>query len=139
MNAKGVVTGKKAGTAKITITAAATATHKTATKTVTVTVKSANKLATKSAKATVSYSKVKKKAQAFTPKVIKTKGTGKTTYKIKSVTKKFKKYVTVSSSGKVTFKKGAPKGSCSLVLNVTAAGSSKVMKVTKTAKVTIKV
>ena len=139
VSAKGVVTGKKAGKAKITVTAGATDAYNKATKTVTVTVKNANKLATKACSKTLALKTLKKKALAFKPTVIKTKGQGTITYSCKSVTRKYSKYVKVTSAGKVTVKKGPPKGKCVLVLNVKAAGTSSYMPATKTAKTIIKI
>lgn len=137
VDAKGVVTGKKAGTAKITITAAETAGYMKATKTVTVTVKKANTLVIKTATRQLSLNTLKTKGQAFKPAVVKKKGKGTLTYAKKSVTSKYKKYVTVAKNGTVTVKKGAPKGKCVLNLNVKAAGNASYMPVTKNAKVTI--
>ena len=137
VDAKGVVTGKKAGIATITITAAATMTHAAATKAVTITVKNANTLKTKAQSKKLALKTVKKKAQAFKASVIKTKAQGKVAYAKKKVTAKYKKYVAVSKGGAITVKKGAPKGKCVLTLSVKAAGTSKYMPATKTAKVTI--
>jgi len=137
VNAKGVVTGKKAGKVAITITAAETDTHKAATKKVTVYVKKANTLALKVQKKVLKASALKKKAATFNASVIKTKGVGTLTYTKKSVTKKYNKYVTVSSKGKITVKKGAPKGKCVLVLNVKAKGNLTHLAITKTVKVTM--
>ena len=137
VSAKGVVTGKKAGKAKITITAAATDSYEKATKAITVTVKKANTLAVKAQTKVLKASTLKTKAVAFNAAVIAKKGEGTTSYAKKAVTKKYTKYVTVSSKGKITVKKGAPKGKCALVLNVKAAGNATYMPATKAAKVTI--
>ena len=63
---------------------------------------------------TYAKSTLKKKAQTYTIKVTNAKG--KVTYKSNS------KYVTINSSGKVTVKKGTPKGYYRM--SVTAAGNS---------------
>ena len=71
-----------------------------------------------------SLSKAKlKKATSFTLKTTGAKG--KVTYKVSSYSnaaaKKYKKYITVSSAGKVTVKKGLPMGTYTLKVKATAA------------------
>ena len=133
VSSKGVVKGKAAGTAYITIKAKAG--DKTETKKVKVTVKKLNnpmkvtaKPVTAKAKKTTTFSKTKY------AKV--TKAVGKVTYKKVSGDKK----VTVSKSGKMTVKKGLKKGKTYTVkVKVTASGSSKYYAGSKTIKVKIKV
>ena len=137
VNSKGVITGKKAGTANVTITAAETNKYEKATKVVKITVKKQNTLVTKNDSKTLSYKTLKKKSQSFSPSVIKRQGKGTITYAKKSVTAKYKKYVTVSKAGKVTVKKGAPKGKCTLDITVKAAGTSTYAAATETAQVKI--
>lgn len=67
-----------------------------------------------------------KKATSFT---LKTSGAkGKVTYKVSSYSnaaaKKYKKYITVSSAGKVTVKKGIPMGTYTLKVKASAAKAS---------------
>lgn len=75
-------------------------------------------------KPAVKYAKLKKKTQtikassAFSVK----NAVGKVTYKVKTYDKKAKKKITVSSSGKVTVKKGLKKGKYTLKVKVTAKG-----------------
>lgn len=71
------------------------------------------------------------KKETFSLKA-KTNGDGDLSYK---VTKGSAKYITVSKAGKVTLKKGCPKGNYQVT--ITATGTSKYKKATK--KVTIKV
>ena len=52
---------------------------------------------------------------------------------------KYKKYFTVSKTGRTTFKKGLPRGTYKLRIDVTASGNTKYRAITKTATVTVKV
>ncbi len=104
--------------------------------------KAKNTLKTTGKTVTVGFAKVKKKAQTIkrTKAVTVKNPVGKVTYKLKSVTKsKFKKYFKVSSAGKITVKKGLPKGTYKVKISVTAAGNANYLKGTKSATVTVKV
>lgn len=121
---KVTVPKKFVGTVKITIK-----TKKTS-KVVTLTVKKASnplKVRTKNQK--IKASAVKKKAKTFTVKV--TKAQGKVLYKSSKP-----KYVTVSAKGKVTIKKGTPKGKYKIT--VTAKGKGIYNKKSKTITITVK-
>lgn len=113
-----------AGTVKITIKTGKTS------KVVALTVKKASnplKVVTKNQK--IKASAVKKKAKTFTVKV--TKAQGKVSYKSSKP-----KYVTVSAKGKVTIKKGTPKGKYKIT--VTAKGKGIYNKKSKTITITVK-
>ncbi|MBQ1407466.1 MAG: leucine-rich repeat domain-containing protein [Eubacterium sp.] len=102
--------------------------------------KFANPMTVKSKTATVKYSKLRKKSQTIKKSKAYTirNAKGKVTYKLSSVSKsKFKKYFKVSSSGKITVKKGLKKGTYKVKVKVTAAGDSSYNPLTK--KVTVKV
>lgn len=121
---KVTVPKKFVGTVKITIK-----TRKTS-KVVTLTVKKASnplKVRTKNQK--IKASAVKKKAKTFKVKV--TKAQGKVSYKSSKP-----KYVTVSAKGKVTIKKGTPKGKYKIT--VTAKGKGIYNKKSKTITITVK-
>ena len=118
VDASGKVTIAKnfAGTAKITITTAATEEYQAGTKVVTVKVAKLTQPMKVSASTTsVKLSTVKKKAQKVTLKVRKAQG--KVTY-----TSSSKKYVTVSSKGVVTLKKGTPKGTYKITVKAAGKG-----------------
>lgn len=103
---------------------AATTTPVATTKTV------AQKLTVSNNAKTIYYSSLSKgklkKATSFTLKTTGNKG--KVTYKVSSYSnaaaKKYKKYITVSSAGKVTVKKGLPMGTYTLKVKATAAKAS---------------
>ena len=121
---KVTVPKKFAGTVKITIKTGKTS------KVVTLTVRKASnplKVVTKNQK--IKASAVKKKAKTFTVKV--TKAQGKVSYKSSKP-----KYVTVSAKGKVTIKKGTPKGKYKIT--VTAKGKGIYNKKSKTITITVK-
>lgn len=121
---KVTVPKKFAGTVKITIKTGKTS------KVVTLTVKKASnplKVVTKNQK--IKASAVKKKAKTFKVKV--TKAQGKVSYKSSKP-----KYVTVSAKGKVTIKKGTPKGKYKIT--VTAKGKGIYNKKSKTITITVK-
>lgn len=121
---KVTVPKKFAGKVKITIKTGKVS------KTVTLTVKKAAnpmKVVTKNQK--VKASAVKKKAKTFTIKV--TKAQGKVSYKSSN-----SKYVKVSGKGKVTVKKGCPKGTYKIT--VTAKGKGIYNKKSKTLTVRVK-
>ena len=119
---------KKAGTYKVTITFKG---NYSGTTTKTFTIKKAKQTVTvKTASKAYKASKLKKKKQTFSIGA-KASGKGKLTYKSNKT-----KYVTVSSKGKVTIKKGTPKGTYKIT--VTAAATTNFKKATKTVKITVK-
>lgn len=71
----------------------------------------------KKSKLTVLRKKLKKKSQTIYLKC-KTNSIGTLTYKVSSTPKKGKKYIKVSTSGKVTLKKKAPKGTYKIKVSV---------------------
>ena len=91
----------------------------------------------------VSGKKLLKKNQTVARKKILTVNNagGKTTYKIKSVSKsKFKKYFKINKkNGKLTVKKGLGKGTYKLKINVKTTGSSSCKAGNKTVLVKVKV
>ena len=91
-------------------------------------VKAANTLKVSPTKKTFKAAKVKRKAQSFKIKV--SKAQGKVTYKSSN------KKVKVTSTGKVTIKKGTKKGRYRIT--VTAAGNSNYNKGTKTVVIVVK-
>ena len=102
--------------------------------------KAANKITKYSpASKTFKVKKLKKKGLSFTVKAT-AKEKAKTTFKLASVTKKAKKYIKVSSKGKVTIKKGLPKGKYNLKIKITTAATANYKKtvITKTIKITVK-
>ena len=166
VSASGKVTGKKAGTATVTVktvqgrkTASCTVTVKKVETpsadgtsgdtsgggTSTVTTKKANPLKIAAKTATVKFSKLKKKAQTLkVTQIIKFKkdAKDKKTYTLSSAkkgTKSFKKYFKINkTTGKLTVKKGLKKGTYKVTVKVKAKGNSKY-KASGTKKVTIKV
>lgn len=129
VSSKGIVTIKGAGTAKITVKAAATSAYKAASKTVTVTVaKAAQPMKVKISAKTCKASALKSKAATFS--IGTSKAVGKVTYKTDS------KYVKVSSKGVVTVKKGTKKGTYKVT--VKAAGNTNYKSGSKTVKITVK-
>ena len=92
-------------------------------------------------KVTVKYTKLKKKnqtiktASAFNVKAAE----GGVSYKVKTYDKKAKKKIIVSSSGKVTVKKGLKKGKYTLKVNVTAKGNESYKAKTTTVTLTVTV
>jgi hypothetical protein len=119
----------KVGTAKVTIKATSKATYisGSVTKTFTIT-KAANPLTVSPTSKKLTVAKCKKKAQTFTIKTSKAQGT--VSYKSSNT-----KYVTVSK-GKVTVKKGTPKGTYKIT--VTAKGSGNYKSGSKTVTITVK-
>ena len=104
--------------------------------------KAANPFAIAKAARAVKLKIVKKKAQVIAGPVVKKKAQGTVAYSIKSVAKaKFKKYFTVAKkTGKITVKKGCPKGTYKVTVKAIAAGNKNYKKSTaKSAVVTIKV
>ena len=133
VDASGKVTVKGAGTAKITIKAAATDAYKAATKTVTVKVtKAAN---TMKASAKVKAVSVKAGMSVAASKAIKVASAkGKVTYaKTKGNAK-----ITVAN-GKIKVNKGIKKGVYLIKVKVTAAGNAKYAKAAKTVSFKVKV
>ncbi|MBR2109357.1 MAG: Ig-like domain-containing protein, partial [Ruminococcus sp.] len=130
---KGVVTGKAAGTATITVTAKAGSLTATAKAKITVK-KLANTMTVKASAKTVKAAKVKKKAQTVSAITVK-KAQGKVTY-----TKKSGKFAVNKSNGKITVKKGTKKGKYSVKVAVKAAGNAKYNAASKvvTVKITVK-
>lgn len=96
-------------------------------------VKTAQKITNAKIK-TYKASSLKKKKATIRLKA-KTSGDGKLTYKVSKYPKNCKKYISVSSSGKVTLKKGAKKGTYKITITASETDTSK--KATKT--ITIKV
>lgn len=92
----------------------------------------------KAQKKTVKAAKVKKKAQVVAPLAV-TKAKGTKAFKVtKWVTKKAKKYLSVKkSTGKVTVKKGTPKGTYKLKVKVTAKGNGNYKAKSKTVTVVV--
>jgi len=88
--------------------------------------------------ASYKYSTIKTKAKSFN--LLKSTKYGKVTVSYKSYGKisktKCKKYISVTSKGKVTVKKGAPKGVYKFV--VTVASNTNYNKASKSIKVTVK-
>ena len=137
VNSKGKVTLKKkapAGTYQITVFANATADKNVASRIVTVNVaKNKQSLTAKVSKKTVKATALKKKAAKIT---VKAKGKGKLTYKVTAVPAGADKYISVTKKGKVTLKKGAPKGTYKI--QVTAGETSRYAKAVKTVSIKVK-
>ena len=126
-----------AGTARVIVTGQGDFTGTTETA-FTIT-KAANKITKVTASKKIKYAKLKKKTQTF--KIAATvKGKAKKTFKLKTVPKKAKKYIKVSSAGKVTVRKGLKKGTYKIKVQITAAATSNYKKTTatKTVKVIVK-
>lgn len=132
VDANGKVTVKKnwTGKAKITVTAAKTSRYEKTKKTVTITVKDkkTQPMKLKTSSFTVKKSSVDKAKQ--TVKISVSSAKGKVTYSESS------QYLTVSSKGVVTLKKGTPKGTYKVT--VKAAGNEDYKSGTKTVKITVK-
>ncbi len=131
---------KAAGTAEVTVKAVSDSPKYAGQLSATFTIsKAANKIKKYTpASKTYKASKIKKKAQSF--KISATDlGKAAKTYKLASVTKKAKKYIKVSSKGKVTIKKGLPKGKYTLKVKITTAATANYKKTTVTKKITIRV
>ncbi len=79
--------------------------------------------------------KLRKKKVSFSLKA-KSSGDGKLTYSVKKTSKKIRKYIKVSKSGKVTLKKKAKKGTYKIL--ITAAQTSNYKKATKLVKIKVK-
>ena len=138
----GKVTIKGAGTATITVSAAATTNYKAAaSKTVTVKVaKKANTLKVVAAKKTqtAKYGKATTIVAKKAFKTTKNVGKGAVTYKLTSVTKKAKGKIAVAKNGKVTVKKGLAKGTYTVKVSATSAATANY-KATTVKNITFKV
>lgn len=132
VSSAGLVTIKGVGTAKIEVYATGTDNYLQSTvKKVTITVKKGTqKISAKVSSKTYKAADLKKGSKYFSIGA-NTSGTGKLTYKSSNTTR-----VTVSSTGKVTVKKGTPKGTYKIT--VTAASNTKYNKAVKTIKVIVK-
>ncbi|MBR0455516.1 MAG: hypothetical protein IJJ01_02535 [Firmicutes bacterium] len=133
----GKVTIKGAGTAKITVNAAATSNYNKAAKTITVKVnKAANPMTVKAKTASVKRSKVKKAAQKLSVSKVMTVSNAKGTRTYTKVSGS--KRLTISkTTGKVTVKKKTLKGTYKMKVKVSAAGTANYKAGSKT--ITIKV
>ncbi len=120
VDSKGTITGKKGGTAKVTVTAAATTNHKSASKTVTVTVTKAAQTVTAADKACYVGKTVSLGAKASAG--------GKLTYKSSDAA-----VTAVSAAGVVTGKKAG-----TAKVTVTAAATATHKQTTKTVTVTVR-
>ena len=131
---------KAAGTYWVRATLAADANWKAATSAAAklTVAKAANPITVKSSKRTVSYSKVRSKAQTVAPLAV-TKAQGAKAFSVaKWTTAKAKKYLSVNkSTGKVTVKKGTPKGTYKLQVKVAAKGNANYKAGSKTVTVTV--
>lgn len=139
VSAAGVVTMRKgapAGTYQIRVSAAANTNYNAASKVVTVNVKKGTQpITAKVTTKTYTASALKKAAASYTIGA-SASGKGKLTYKVTSTPAKAAKYISVTSAGKVTMKKNAPKGT--YVITITAAETANYLKGTKTVKVVVK-
>ena len=139
VSSTGVITPVKAGTATITVSAAAKGNYAAAKKTIKVTVKQgAQTLTFKSQTKRVYLSKVKKANQVVA--ITKAKG-AKTavTYKKVKVSKKAANFTVNKTSGKITVKKGTPKGTYKVTVRATAAATANWKVTSKPVVITINV
>lgn len=131
----GKVTIKGAGTAKITIKAAETTKYKRTSKTVTIKVaKAAPVIKVKAASKSYKASALKKKAQSFKLGA-SANSKGKVSFKKTSGNAG----IAVSSTGKVTVKKGLKKGTYKVKVRVSVAANGSYKARSKTVTVTVKV
>lgn len=138
VSSQGIVTIKRAGTAKITVSAAETAKYEAASEVATITVaKKSNVLTVKRVKKThtVKYGVKKVFAASKVYKVKENESEGKITYKKIAGPKK----VTVSKAGKVTVKKGLKKGTYTVKVRVTSAATKNYKAAKKTIAFKVKV
>lgn len=99
--------------------------------------KAANQIAVKSASKTIKHTNVKKKAQTIAPITV-SKAQGTKTFALSKSTTKTKKYFSVNkSTGKVTAKKGTPKGTYKFQVKVTAKGNTNYKAESKAVTVTV--
>ena len=133
----GVVTGKSAGTAKITATLSANPSIKVW-KSVKV-VKQANPMSVSAKTKSVKYSAVKRHAKTIKGCFsFKVKAKGKVTYA--KVSKGSSKRLTINKkTGKITVKKGTKKGLYKIKVKVKAAGDATYKAATKTVTVKVRV
>ena len=133
---KGNVVIKGVGTAKITITAAASSSYKKATRTVTVKVaKGTPTITVKKTSKTLKAATVKKKEQTITAGA-SVNSKGKLSYKTTSGNKN----ITVNAkTGKLTVKKGSKKGTYKIKVKISAAAAGNYNAGSKTVTFTIKV
>ncbi|MDO4805879.1 MAG: lectin-like protein [Coriobacteriales bacterium] len=141
VSAKGVVKGKKVGTVKVTVTAAATKNWKKATKVVKVKVGKANPIVASAKKKTISvaYGKVKSKAVATAANVRVSKAKGAVSFSNASTGSIAKKFAVDAKTGKVTVPKKTKKGKYAVVVTATAAGNKSYVSGAKTVTYTIRV
>lgn len=99
-------------------------------------VKAANNITVKPKSKTIKFKKLKKKKQSFTVKASAFEG-AKVTFKKKSIPKNVKKYIAISSKGKIAVKKGLKKGKYKVKVKITAAATANYKKTTKTATIKI--
>ena len=101
--------------------------------------KKANTFSSVTSSKKLKYSTLKTKKQKFTISAT-VKESAKKTYALSSVPKVAKKYITVSSSGKVTVKKGLKKGAYSIKVKITAGATTNYKRttVTKNLKIVVK-
>lgn len=87
----------------------------------------------------IPYSSLKKGSKSFQLRAT-AKDPTKITFKLKKVPAKAKKYISVTSKGKVTVKKGLGKGTYGIQVSVTAAATAKYNKTTavKTVKINVR-
>lgn len=136
VDSKGKVTIKAAGTVKITISAKASTSYKAATKTITLKVAKATPVVkTKISSKTLSYSALRKKAQAFTLGTSVT-SKGKLTY---AKTAGSSAFTVNKTNGKITVKKGLKKGTYKIKVKISAKATAKYNAGTKTVLVTVRV
>lgn len=136
VDSKGKVTVKAAGTVKITISAKASTSYKAATKTITLKVAKATPVVkTKISSKTLSYSALRKKAQAFTLGTSVT-SKGKLTY---AKTAGNSAFTVNKTNGKITVKKGLKKGTYKIKVKISAKATANYNAGTKTVLVTVRV
>lgn len=101
--------------------------------------KAANPLAVKAASKALKAATLKKKSLIFASAIIKKKGVGTVTYVKGKVNKRSSKFIVNRKTGKITVKKGTPKGTYYVKVKVTAKGNSNYKSATKTATVKVRV
>ena len=98
--------------------------------------KAAGRITKVTASKKIKYARLKKKTQTFKIAATTAGKAGKS-FKLKSVPKKAKKYIRVSSAGKVTVKKGLKKGTYRIKVQITARETSNYKKKTLTKTIRI--
>lgn len=141
VSSKGVVKGKKAGKAKITITAAENANYLKATKTIKVKVGKKNTMKAKRKASTqaASASKLAGAAVTVASNIKVSKAKGAVRYANASSNATAKKFTVNAKSGKVTIPKGTAKGKYAMKVKVTAKGNGTYISGVKTISYTIQV